>query len=688
MPHTRVRHEQASEVLLAAPATGERSGLNHKRVPKGVQAALLASWLIATGAAARAPAPDLAELSLEELSNLEVTSVSRKEEPLAEAAAAIAVITSEELRRSGATTVPEALRLVPGLHVAQTTSNIWAISSRGFSSASSAKLLVLSDSRSVYTPLFSGVFWDVQDFLLEDVDRIEVIRGPGASLWGANAVNGVVNITTKSAKETQGAYFEAGGGNQERGFGGVRYGGQLEPGLFFRVFAKGFDRSGEFNPDGPAADTWKMGHFGFRADWDLGPADKLTVEGDAYAGDVGQIVPSVEVNGRPGASGTLIAAVAGGDLLVRYTHTFSPGSDLEIRAYYDGTHRDDPSYLDNLDTVDLEIQHRFQLPLRQEVLWGLNYRSMDDRLHGKGLIALDPPDSQDNLVSGFVQDQIAVLDTLKLTLGTKLEHNDFSGFEYQPTARLAWTARPFQLLWGAVSRAVRVPTRLERDIDVTASPPGQSPVLKLLGNSAYGSERLLAWEAGYRWRFLPEVFLDLAAYYNQYHGLDSLELNPAFVQGGETVLPVVNKNLSDGVSKGAELSLRAVPARWWRLAGNYTWIVVTIDPHGRDINGGAAAFSGLTPRHQLELRTSFDLPRGIQVDAAFRYATELRATALLPEGQRVPAYATGDLRVSWQALQRLELSLVGRNLLQAHHPEFPGGAEVARSAYARLAGRF
>ncbi len=307
----------------------------------------LAWALLAPVAALAAPASDLAELSLEELSDIEVTSVSRREEPLADAAAAVAVVTSEDLRRSGATTIPEALRLVPGLHVAQLNSNLWAVSARGFSSSTSAKLLVLSDTRSIYTPFFSGVFWDVQDFLLEDVDRIEVIRGPGGSLWGANAVNGVINITTKSAKETQGAYFEGGGGNVERGFGAVRYGGQLAEGAWFRVFAKGFDRTGQFNPAGPANDNWKLGHFGFRADWQPDGNDSLTLQGDLYAGDIGQNQSSVQVGGRPGPTGKLVANVAGGNVLARWSRTLGEGSDLIVRAYYDGTHRDDPAFLDN-----------------------------------------------------------------------------------------------------------------------------------------------------------------------------------------------------------------------------------------------------------------------------------------------------------------------------------------------------
>jgi len=319
-----------------------------------VQLVLAASSLVADAAAAGG-ARDLTELSLEELSQIEVTSVSRKEEPLADAAAAVAVITNEAMRRYGATTIPEALRLAPGIYVAQGTANIWGVSSRGFSSGNSAKLLVLSDTRSIYTPLFSGVFWDVQDVLFEDIDRIEVIRGPGASLWGSNAVNGVISITSKSAKETQGAYFEGGGGTEERGFGAVRYGGKLADEVWFRVFAKGVDRAGEFNPSGPSGDKWKLGHLGFRADWELAATDTLTFQGDAYAGDIGETRPTINVGARPGPTGKQVADVAGGNVLARWTHTFAKGGNLQIRAYYDATHRDDPSFLNNPDTVDLDL---------------------------------------------------------------------------------------------------------------------------------------------------------------------------------------------------------------------------------------------------------------------------------------------------------------------------------------------
>jgi iron complex outermembrane receptor protein len=645
---------------------------------------------LSIAAAALPDTRDLTELSLEELTKIEVTSVSKTEESLADAAAAVAVISNEAIRRYGATTIPDALRLAPGIFVAQGTSNIWGVSSRGFSSGNSAKLLVLSDTRSIYTPLFSGVFWDVQDILLEDVDRIEVIRGPGASLWGSNAVNGVINITSKSAKETQGAYFEGGGGTKERGFGAARYGGTLADGIYFRVFAKGFDRAGEFNPDGPSGDNWKLGHLGFRADWDLAATDTLTFQGDAYAGDIGQISPSLVVGTRPGPTGKLVADVAGGNVLARWTHTFAKGSNLQVRAYYDATHRDDPSFLDNLDTFDLDLQHRFQLPLGQEFLWGLNYRSMYDRLHSKQIPdLLKPPNSQDNVLSGFVQDQIAVVDSLKLTLGTKLEHNDFSGFEIQPTARFAWSPLPEQTLWGAVSRAVRIPTRFERDIDVDVTDPSKSPLLHYFGDRGYGSEKLLAYELGYRWQIEKRLFLDLAAYLNVYRGLLSLEFAPSYVDPatGQTIIPIVNKNLTDGLARGGEASLTLTPVRSWRLVANYSYLLLTLEPKGQDLNGGYV-LAGSTPRNLFSLQSFVDLPDHFQLDALFRYSTAVLSASQIVKDQEIPNFAELDVRVAWQGLQHLDISLVGRNLLHAHHRELPGGLEMQRAVYAKIAGRF
>lgn len=642
--------------------------------------------------ALQSSAQALKSLSIEELMDLEITSVSKTGESLGGAAAAIAVVTNEDIRRSGATSIPEALRLVPGLHVARRNSNTWAVSSRGFSSVSSEKLLVLSDTRSVYTPLFSGVLWDVQDYLLRDIDRIEVIRGPGAALWGSNAVNGVINITTKSAKDTQGLYLEGGTGTEEQGMAGMRHGGTIGEDGYFRVFAKYFDRDETFHANPSRSDDWRMGHIGFRGDWDKGEDDALTLQGDVYRGNIGQLAPAVGIIGRQGPQGDLNVRVNGGNVLGRWRHTIDADSDWQLRAYYDQTHRDDPTYRDDLDTVDLDFQHRTVLAQSHELIWGLNYRSTENRNHGKVIFAVYPPSSQDNLFSGFVQDQIALLDTLRLTLGTKLEHNDFSGFEVQPSARIAWDAAPEHTLWASVSRAVRVPTRLERDIAIDVSNPAGNPIARLLGNEDFDAEELTAYELGYRWQALQSLFVDVALFYNSYDGLASLELGSPFIdpRDGRTVFPIVNQNLTDGRSQGLEILVTYSPLPAWRWSASYSYVDLSLDPRGADLNRGRF-LEDATPRHQVGLRSFLDLPAGFELDALFRYSSDIVRNPEVVSGPEIDAYAELDLRIGWRGWRRMELALVGQNLLHRRHIEFgtpQARGEIERSVYGKAAWNF
>lgn len=642
--------------------------------------------------ALQSSAQALKSLSIEELMDLEITSVSKTVESLGGAAAAIAVVTNEDIRRSGATSIPEALRLVPGLHVARRNSNTWAVSSRGFSSVSSEKLLVLSDTRSVYTPLFSGVLWDVQDYLLRDIDRIEVIRGPGAALWGSNAVNGVINITTKSAKDTQGLYLEGGTGTEEQGMAGMRHGGTIGEDGYFRVFAKYFDRDETFHANPSRSDDWRMGHIGFRGDWDKDEDDALTLQGDFYRGNIGQLAPAVGIIGRQGPQGDLNVRVNGGNVLGRWRHTIDADSDWQLRAYYDQTHRDDPTYQDDLDTVDLDFQHRTVLAQSHELIWGLNYRSTENRNHGKVIFAVDPPSSQDNLFSGFVQDQISLLDTLRLTLGTKLEHNDFSGFEVQPSARIAWDAAPEHTLWASVSRAVRVPTRLERDIAIDVSNPAGNPIARLLGNEDFDAEELTAYELGYRWQALQSLFVDVALFYNSYDGLASLELGSPFIdpRDGRTVFPIVNQNLTDGRSQGLEILVTYSPLPAWRWSASYSYVDLSLDPRGADLNRGRF-LEDATPRHQVGLRSFLDLPAGFELDALFRYSSDIVRNPEVVSGPEIDAYAELDLRIGWRGWRRMELALVGQNLLHRRHIEFgtpQARGEIERSVYGKAAWNF
>jgi len=657
---------------------------------------LLGILLCASQLRAQAPPPptilEFKKLSVQELMDVEVTSVSKSAEPLGGVPAAISVVTSEDIRRSGATSVPEALRLVPGIHVAEQTSSAWAVSSRGFSSRNSEKLLVLSDTRSIYTPLFSGVFWDVQDYLLQDVDRIEVIRGPGATQWGANAVNGVINITTKSAKDTQGLYVETSAGSEERGSAAVRYGGRIGEHAYYRVFGKYFDRDSSFTPTAASPDDWNTGHFGFRSDWEANEKDTLTLQGDVYRTDAGELSPSVTVSGRPAPPPPLRVIAGGGNVLAHWRHTMSQTSDVQLRIYYDRTHRNDPSFVDSLDTIDIDLQHRFAPAARHDLTWGFDYRFTDNRNEGRGVFALNPPTSRDQLFSGFVQDQIAIAPALQVTLGTKLEHNDFSGAEVQPSGRVAWDLPAKQTAWASVSRAVRIPTRLERDIDVDASNPLGNPVVRLIGNRDFEAERLLAYEAGYRWQARPSLTLDLAAFLNRYHGLASLEFGRPFSDPAtrRTVIPIEDQNLNGGRTRGGEAFVSYAPFRSSRFTLSYSNLDMNLTAGGQDLNRSVFE-DGATPRHQVGFRSSFDFPGHVQADGMVRYLSDIRRMAADTTGTRIPGYSELDLRLAWNGLRRAEISVIGQNLLHAHHPEFgaPGTrGEVERGAYARFAWGF
>jgi len=528
---------------------------------------------------------------------------------------------------------------------------------------------------------------------MEDIDRIEVIRGPGAALWGSNAVNGVINITTKSARDTQGTYLAADGGTEDLATASGRYGGRTEGGLYYRVFGKYTEHAASFHSDPSVSDDWRFAHAGFRADWDVASADALTLQGDLYHSDIGQLSPSLAVIGRPTPRGDLEALVSGGNVLGRWRRTLGTGSDVQLRAYYDHTHRDDPTFIDDLDTMDVDFQHRFGLGSKQEIIWGLSYRYMADRFDGKGSFvgALQPPVSHDALVSGFAQDQIALTEALRLTLGTKVEHNDFSGFEVQPSVRAAWVVSGAQTLWAAVSRAVRVPTRLERDVSIDASNPAANPVFRLLGNKDFAAEELLAYELGYRWQVSSTVSLDLAGFHNRYRRLASLEPSTPFVDAtGKVIVPIVNQNLTDGRATGVEMQAAYSPVQRWQLVGTYSYISLDLEPRGLDLNHGTL-LEGSTPRHQFGLRSLLDLPAGFAVDAQLRRLSEVESFPQLPVGVRVPAYIELDVRLAWHALERLELSLVGQNLLHDHHPELSAatyGGEIERSVYGRLTLRY
>lgn len=592
---------------------------------------------------------ELKRLSLEELVDQEVTSVSKRPEKFSEAASAVQVITQEDIHRSGATSLPEALRLASNLEVAQVDSRQWAISARGFNSTTSNKLLVLIDGRAVYTPLYAGVFWDVQDTLLEDIDRIEVISGPGGTLWGANAVNGVINVITKSAKETPGVLISGGGGSELRGFGGFRYGGALATNIHYRVYGKYFDRDGAVFANGrDATNQWNMGQGGFRVDWDASEANLLTAQGDFYKGAIAQ--PNTDD-----------VSVEGSNVLGRWTRAFSEDSSLKLQLYYDRTRRLIPrTFAEDLDTYDLDLQHRFPLGERHDLLWGLGYRLMDDDVGNSAALAFLPARVTRQLFSGFLQDEITLVpDRLRLMLGSKIEHNDYTGFEFQPSARLAWTINSRQTLWTAISRAVRSPSRIDREL----FSPGVPPYL-IQGGPDFTSEELLAYELGYRIQPHSRLALSAAAFFHDYAGLRSLER-----VAPPSAFPIVIANGLNGESYGAELTADYRPTEWWRLRAGYTHLQIQIRPEPGSTDTARGSGEARDPNHLFSIRSSMDLPGRLALDAGLRYVSHIA-------NQSVPAYTELDARLAWKATRNLELSVVGQNLLHPRHAEF--GAPAAR----------
>ena len=673
------------------PLTLSASTRGHGPVEHGAMraAVLVAGALVADRRmlqAQRRPAirsAQLKQLSIEQLANVDGDLRDPGPQPLSQ-------LRRRRRRRDepadskapGAMNVPEAIRYVPGINVAQVTASEWAVSSRGFASANSPDLLVLSDGRSIYTPLFSGVFWDVQDYIMQDIDRIEVVRGPGAALWGSNAVNGVINIITKSAEETQGGWAEAGGGSEERALVAAQYGAEAGDQMYYRVFAKYQDHGPEDYPAGASSDGWDLSHVGFRTDWKADPSDAFTFQGDAYDARIGEVIPAVNIIGQSGPPSPLVVGAGGGNVLAHWQHTMSADSDYEVRVYYDYTHRNDPTFTDDLATFDVDFLEHLPLGRDQSITWGLTGRTMSDIDHGKGRVALNPPDSRDNLASGFVQDEVSLPHAVRLTLGSKLEHNDFSGFEVQPSVRAAWDLSDTRTLWGAVSRAVRVPTRIEQNEDIVATDPTASEVAVVLGNRNFHAEQVLAFELGYRWRPLADLALDLAAFRNRYTGLASLELGTPYLDAatGQIILPLLTENRIDGHATGLEGLAAYSPVDWWRLSVNYSYVQMSLTPLGQDFNRNRF-YAGATPRNQVGVQSNFYLPHNVEVYGGLRVLSAIETLPEIVNGTGDAGYQELDLNAIWHATPRLTLSLEGRSLLHSSHAEF--GAPYERSAIER-----
>jgi iron complex outermembrane receptor protein len=608
-----------------------------------------------TAAAIAAGAKPFKKMSLDELMNIEVTSVTRGDSTVGRSPAAITVISQDDIRRSGATSIPEALRMAPGLEVAQIDNSTWGISARGFNSSTANKLLVLMDGRSVYTPLYSGVFWDVQDTLLQDVERIEVIRGPTGALWGANAVNGVINIITKDAKDTQGVLFSLGGGTELRNYEALRYGWQLGDDAFARVYVKHFERDETvFENGAKGVDDWSMTQSGFRIDWRPSLYNHGTIQGDIYQGD----------RNNPGSGDTY---VAGGNLLGRWTHQLVGGGDVKLQMYVERTERDIPSvFKEDRNTFDFDFQHRIPLNKVHELTWGLGYRVTSDNVNNSAFVQFIPDSRTQQLISAFIQDEIQLVpDKLRLTIGSKFEENDYTGFEVQPNARLLWTIDKRQTAWAAVSRAVRTPSRIDEDLAIV------TPTVSAFGSRNFESEEVIAYELGYRVQPVDWLALDVSTFYNNYDNLRSLE----FV-GGD----FIEGNKLNGQTYGVELGSTVQLNDWWTLRGAYTYLQVQLQADSGSTDFTSVATAGDDPQNQVYLRSSMDLPHHLELDCAVRYVSELT-------NQNVPGYVALDVRLAWHPNDQLELAIVGQNLLDERHPEFGAAAnrrEIERSVYTML----
>ena len=622
----------------------------------------------------------LKNLSLEELSQIEVTTPSKEPVKAFQTPAAIYVITGEDIRRSGATCIPEALRLAPGVEVARIDANIWSIGIRGFGTNLTRSVLVLIDGRTVYTPLFDGTYWDVQDTMMEDIDRIEVIRGPGGTIWGPNAVDGVINVITKSAKETRGALVSAGGGNVEQGFLDARYGGGNGTDFNYRIYGKGFTRGPEYHQDGQNYDDWRAAQAGFRMDVYDEEAGE-SVQATSYTPPYSQIVNSN-------------ALLSGENVMARWERILNDGNDIHLQAYWDRTDRQSANFAEIRNTFDIDFLQRVRLPFRQQLSWGLGARvdPVDDTEVVSGLQFL-PLKRTDYLFTGFVQDEIGLVDRrLSLIVGTKLLRTNFTGTAPEPSVRLLWTPSENQTIWAAFTHALRTPSDSEENFYllgyIQTLPNGTPYFARFNANTNFAPEQLNGSELGYRRILGQKLYVDIAGFYNHYHDLFSediigapfLETDPAPVH---YLLPAQFGNGLLAYTKGVEIAPEWRPADFWRLRGSYSYLHMDVykAPHSLDI-GTAPIIEGSSPQHQVSVQSAFDLSKRLQLDLAYRYVS------VLP-GLAVPAYSTGDARLGWRFSRQVDLSLVGQNLFQPRHLEYgdsePGpSVAIRRSVYARL----
>ncbi|HWF90851.1 MAG TPA: TonB-dependent receptor [Terriglobales bacterium] len=635
----------------------------------------------------------LLNMSLADLGNVEVTSTSKEPEELWKTPAAVYVLTQDDIRRSGATTIPEALRLVPGVQVSRIDQDHWAVGIRGFADQFSKSMLVLVDGRSLYTPLFAGVAWGLQDgVLLEDVDRIEVIRGPGGTIWGANAVNGVINIITKSAKDTHGSFASVGGGNIDQGTGQFRLGSGNGSNFDYRVYGKAVSQGGEYHSNNIPYDESRFGQIGFRTDWSPTDRDEVTIQGDTYKGGLGGTVQFGSFDPPAQITSDEATAVSGGNLMLHWHRQLREGSDLQVQAYYDRTYALASNYQEARNTFDIDFIHHLPLPWRQDFIWGLGTRlSPSTFTQVVPTLNVLPHSQADNVYSGFVQDEIALIpQKFSITLGSKLEHNNFTGFEIQPSVRGLWTIDKHQTFWASVARAVRTPSRIEEDFEITDFLiPAPLVYLTIDGNKQLSAERLLGYEAGYRRLINSKLYLDISIFHNNYNNLMSL--------GAETLTADADPapahltihfpwaNGIEGNADGVEFAPDWQPVKWWQLRASYAYLNLDLkNMPGNVDTSSVSSDEGSSPHNQISFESRFNLPKGFEFDQTYRYVSALPADL-------VKAYSTADAHLSWRATKQIELSIVGENLLQPQHDEFTSSPAplvgIKRSVYAQITWR-
>jgi iron complex outermembrane receptor protein len=633
----------------------------------------------------------LKEMTLEQLGNLQVTTANRTPETVLKTPAAIYVITHEAIVRSGYTTIPDVLRLAPGVEVERIDTDKWSIGIRGFGSRLNRDVLVLMDGRTVYTTLLAGTYWETQDTVLEDTERIEVIRGPGATVWGPNAVNGVINIITKNASETQGTLVQARGGDVEQGGLTVRHGGKRGT-LNYRVYAKAFNRGSQYHPDGRNFDDWQGLQGGFRMDWARNTRDAFTLQGDMYGQSFGESV--VATSYTPPYSQVLDndARLSGGNILGRWTRTFSEGNDLQLQVYYDRANRHEPNVADLRDTFDVDLLDRVQLP-HNEISWGFGARFS----HGYNPVVVSgltfqPGRRTDRLITGFLQDDISLVEKkLALSVGSKILETNFSPTQFQPTVRLTYTPSDKQTWWAAFTHAVRTPSDAERNFFLSGfidiAPDGLPFFARFNGNPNFHSEEMNGYELGYRQFIHKHLFVDVASFYNHYGNLFSEDITgPAYIETNagppHHLLPAEFGNGLVGTTTGGEIAPEWQVTDFWRLRGSYSFLEMHIKKGTNSLDiGSAPSIEGSSPQHQVSLQSGFDFPRGVSLDLLYRYESALPA-------QGVRAYSTGDASLGWKMSEHLRLSVVGQNLFQPHHPEVGGDpgplVGIKRSAYGQI----